>query len=508
MSIRSLLIANRGEIAVRIIRACRELGVRAVAVYSEADAGALHTRLADAAVLIGPPPPAESYLRIDRLIEAARAAGADAVHPGYGFLSENASFAEAVMAAGLIFVGPLPGAIRRMGSKTTARVLMQRAGVPVVPGYHGAAGAGFAEAAGSLGYPVLVKAAGGGGGRGMRVVRAPRDLPAALAAAASESLSAFGDGTVFLEKYVERGHHIEFQVFGDAHGNLVHLFERECSIQRRHQKLVEESPSPLLAAHPDLRARMGQAAVAAARAVDYQNAGTVEFIVDPATLEFYFLEMNTRLQVEHPVTEMLTGLDLVQLQLRVAAGEPLPFGQREVAARGHALECRVYAEDPANDFYPSIGQLLHVAAPAGPGVRVDAGFETGDAVSQHYDALLAKVIALGSGRAEAVARMDAALARFAILGVTTNLAFLRAVLAHPEFQAGSATIQFIATHLAGWQPPPGPPPVAALIAAAVAEHTGLFGGAPPAGGDGAVPAGAGDHHTPWQQADGFRIGGR
>jgi len=484
------------------------MGVRAVGVYSEADAGALHTRLADEAVLIGPASPGESYLRIERIIEEARRAGAEAVHPGYGFLSENADFAEAVQAAGLVFVGPPADAIRQMGSKTRARVIMQRAGVPVVPGYHGAAGADFAEAAGSIGYPVLVKAAGGGGGRGMRVVRKAGELEAALASAGAEAASAFGDATLFLEKYVERGRHIEFQVFGDAHGNVVHLFERECSIQRRHQKLIEESPSPLLEEHPALRARMGEAAVAAARAVGYENAGTVEFVVDPDTRGFFFLEMNTRLQVEHPVTEALTGVDLARLQLRVAAGEPLPFAQAEVTARGHAIECRVYAEDPANEFYPSIGPLLKVALPGGPGVRVDEGFETGDSVSQHYDALLAKVIAAGADRGEALRRMEAALGGFAVLGVATNVAFLRAVLAHPEFQAGRATTQFIAEQMGGWRPA-GEAPVEALIAAGVAEHMGLFGGPGRAGNaNGAGGGDEGDRYSPWGEADGFRVGGR
>jgi acetyl/propionyl-CoA carboxylase alpha subunit len=406
-----------------------------------------------------------------------------------------------------MFVGPPADAIRQMGSKTRARLLMQRAGVPVVPGYHGAAGADFAEAAGSIGYPVLVKAAGGGGGRGMRIVRKAGELEAALASAGAEAASAFGDATLFLEKYIERGRHIEFQVFGDAHGNVVHLFERECSIQRRHQKLIEESPSPLVAAHPELRERMGQAAVAAARAVGYQNAGTVEFIVDPETCAFYFLEMNTRLQVEHPVTEALTGLDLAQLQLRVAAGEPLPFGKEAVRARGHAIECRVYAEDPANEFYPSVGTLLKVSAPGGPGVRVDEGFETGDSVSQHYDALLAKVIAAGADREQALRRMAAALASFAVLGVTTNIAFLRAVLAHAEFQAGKATTQFIAEQMGGWGPA-NDVPAAALIAAAVAEHLGLLGWPAPGGSaNGAAQVDEGDRFSPWGRGDGFRLGG-
>ena len=498
-----LLIANRAEIAVRLIRACREMGIRAVAVYSEADANAMHVREADEAALIGPPAPKDSYLNAGRIIEAARAAGAQAIHPGYGFLSENADFAEAVRAAGLIFVGPTPDSIRKMGSKTKARALMRLAGVPVVPGYHGAADAGFAEMAGTIGYPVLIKAAGGGGGRGMRIVRRPAELDAAVESAEREAASAFGDGSIFLEKYVERARHVEFQIFGDSHGNVVHLFERECSIQRRHQKIVEESPSPLLAQHPDLRERMGQAAVAAARAVGYQNAGTVEFIVDPDTGDFYFLEMNTRLQVEHPVTEAVTGLDLVQLQLRVAAGEPLPFTQAQITARGHALECRVYAEDPApaDNFYPSAGKLLAVVEPRGPGLRVDSGYETGDEVTPHYDAMLAKVIAHAPTRAEAIAKMDAALSRYILLGVTTNLPFLRAVLAHPEFQNGAATTQFIGQYLGEWKPPAAGPAV--FIAAALSDFLSASSAAvQPAG----LPADASGPDSPWGKRDSFRLG--
>jgi acetyl/propionyl-CoA carboxylase alpha subunit len=523
--IRSLLIANRGEIAVRIIRACRELGVRAVAVYSEADTQAMHVRLADAAVAIGPAPASESYLRVDKIVAAALAAGVEAVHPGYGFLSENADFAEAVRAAGLIFVGPPAEAMRRMGSKTEARRLMRAAEVPVAPGYEGVqttkdegrrrddrrpttddrgpeAGkrseSHWAEAAATIGYPVLVKAAGGGGGRGMRVVDGPAALARAMESARREAESAFGDERVFIEKYIASGRHIEIQVFGDAQGNVVHLFERECSVQRRHQKLIEEAPSPLLEAHPALREEMGAAAVRAARAVGYQNAGTVEFIVDPETLEYYFLEMNTRLQVEHPVTELVTGLDLVQLQLSVAAGERLPFGQAEVSRRGHALEARVYAEDPANEFYPSAGNLLRVVEPRAPGVRVDAGFETGDRVSEHYDALLAKVIAHGATRAECLARMRAALAQYHVLGVTTNIAFLRALVDHPEFAAGLAATRFVEEQFAGWRGAEAVAPMEALVAAALAETLGEAR----LGGEAATA-----NHDPWSAADGFRIGG-
>lgn len=502
---KKVLIANRGEIAVRLVRACRELGVRSVAVYSDADAQAQHVRLADEAVRLGPAAPAESYLYAEAVIAAARAAGAEAVHPGYGFLSENADFADRVRAAGLVFVGPPGAAIRAMGSKTDARARMQAAGVPVVPGFQleqGAAAAGregeFLAAAERIGYPVLVKAAGGGGGRGMRVVEAAADLPEALASAQREALGAFGDGRVFLEKYLAAAKHIEFQVLGDAHGQVVHLFERECSIQRRHQKLIEESPAPLLAAHPDLRARMAAAAVAAAQAVGYQNAGTIEFIVDPATHAFYFLEMNTRLQVEHPVTEAVTGLDLVHLQFRIAAGEPLPFTQDQVTTRGHALECRVIAEDPAQGFLPSSGPVLAAHEPRGPGVRVDAGFGTGDVITPHYDSLLAKVITHAPTREAAIARMQAALSAYTVLGVHTNLAFLRAVLAHPVFTAGAATTRFVQAHYPVWPPQAEPTPLTAFIAAALAEYLG--GRAVPAG----APALAAD--GPWDRADGFRVG--
>jgi acetyl/propionyl-CoA carboxylase alpha subunit len=376
----------------------------------------------------------------------------------------------------------------------------------VVPGYDGEQSAvgsqqpaesDWAAAAAEIGYPVLVKAAGGGGGRGMRGVNAPNELAAALVSARREAGSAFGDERVFIEKYIARGRHIEFQVFGDAQGNVVHLFERECSVQRRHQKLIEESPSPLLAAHPKLREKMGAAAVRAAQAVGYQNAGTIEFIVDPDTRDYYFLEMNTRLQVEHPVTELVTGLDLVRLQLQVAAGEALPFTQAEVSQRGHALECRVYAEDPANEFYPSVGKLLKVVEPRGPGVRVDSGFETGDAVSEHYDAMLAKVIVQGATRAECLTRMRAVLTQYHVLGITTNIAFLRALLDHSEFESGRATTRFIEEHFAGWH---GEQQVTveALVAAALAETLGGMR-------EGADKPDAYEH-DPWAVADGFRVG--
>jgi acetyl/propionyl-CoA carboxylase alpha subunit len=365
----------------------------------------------------------------------------------------------------------------------------------VAPGY---AGDEWAEAAQKIGYPVLVKAAGGGGGRGMRVVAGPDTLDESLRSARHEAGSAFGDERVFFEKYIAHGRHIEFQVVGDAYGHTVHLFERECSVQRRHQKLIEESPSPLLAAHPELRERMGAAAVRAAEAAGYQNAGTIEFIVDPNTLHYYFLEMNTRLQVEHPVTEAVTGQDLVQLQLRVAAGEALPFGQADLSQRGHALECRAYAEDPANEFYPSAGRLLLVAEPRGPGVRVEAGFETGDVVTEHYDALLAKVIVHGATRAETLARMQSALRQFHVLGIETNIAFLRALLAHEDFMAGKVTTRFVEDQFAGWRPAEGLP-ADALMAAALADHLSGVAALGPGMGKGAV-------YDPWGEGDGFRIG--
>ncbi len=497
-----LLIANRGEIAVRIIRACQEMGIATVAVYSEADAGSLHVALADAAVLIGPPAPAQSYLRGDTIVQAAVEHGCLAIHPGYGFLSENATFADAVVDAGLTFVGPSGGAMRALGSKTAARSLMQSAGVPVVPGYQESqADADLFAAAESIGYPLLVKATAGGGGKGMRVVRNQADLLHALESARREAMNAFGDDRIYLEKLIEHPHHIEFQVFGDQHGNAVHLFERECSVQRRHQKIVEETPSPLL--DDDLRRHMGEAAVAAVKAANYVNAGTLEFLVD-SQRNFYFLEMNTRLQVEHPITELVTGVDLVKLQLRVAAGEPLPFTQEELRQRGHAVECRIYAEDPANQFLPAIGKVLLAVEPVGPGVRVDAGVTTGDEVTLHYDPMIAKLIVLGENRADAIGRMQWALGHYVVLGdVITNIPFLCDVLAHPRFVAGDTTTDFVDTDLQAWQPTAGEPPDLALAAAALAEV--LAEPATAFNGTGAYPAG-GDPYSPWNTGGSFRLG--
>jgi acetyl-CoA carboxylase biotin carboxylase subunit len=448
--IRRVLIANRGEIAVRVIRACREMGIETVAVYSDADATAKHVRLADRAVRIGPPPATESYLSIQAILAAARQTGADSVHPGYGFLSENAAFARACGESGLIFIGPPPDAIAKMGSKIAARALMEVAGVPVVPGRTPSdqTDEGIAAAARQIGAPVLVKASAGGGGKGMRVARDGKALEEAIPAARREALAAFGDGTLYVERLVDKPRHVEVQVFADAHGNVVHLFERECSVQRRHQKVIEESPSPALT--PGLRARMGAAAVAAARSAGYQNAGTIEFLLEGQgdDAKFYFLEMNTRLQVEHPVTEAVTGLDLVRAQLQVAMRQPLPWQQVQLEQRGHAIECRVYAEDPSAGFLPQAGPLLLYREPSGPGVRIDSGVEEGAEVGVYYDPMLAKLIAWGADRQAAIARAIEALERFPVLGVRTNVEFLIRTLDHHAFRSGDTHTGFIDDHLA------------------------------------------------------------
>ena len=501
---RKILIANRGEIAVRVMRSCRELGVATVAVHSEADRDSMHVRMADEAVEIGPAPAAQSYLLKDRILDAARATGAQAIHPGYGFLSENPEFADAVRDAGLVFIGPTGAAMRAMGHKTSARAAMAKANVPIVPGYQESqADDDLAAAADRIGYPVLVKATAGGGGKGMRVVHAAADVREAIGGARREAAHAFGDDRIYLEKYFDGARHIEFQVLADRHGHVVHLFERECSVQRRHQKIVEETPSP--AVDDDLRRRMGAAAVAAARAVHYENAGTIEFLLGPDK-DFYFLEMNTRLQVEHPITELVTGRDLVQAQLLVAAGEPLPFDQEQLSQRGHAMECRVYAEDPANGFLPDTGPLFTVVEPRGPGVRVDSGVASGDTITHHYDPMIAKLVVLAEDRASAIRRMQKALGDYVILGVTTNLPFLRDVLDHEVFQRGGATTRFIDQHMSEWQPASEVPPDEVLIAAALADALG-GGAAAAASGCAAATAGGADAWGPWRRTDGFRLGG-
>jgi 3-methylcrotonyl-CoA carboxylase alpha subunit len=515
--IRTLLIANRGEIAVRIMRTARAMGMRTVAVHSDPDAGAMHVREADLAVSLGGTTSAESYLQVDRIIAAAKAAGADAIHPGYGFLSEKAELAEACDAAGIILVGPPVHAIRSMGDKITAKSIMEQANVPCVPGWTGAADESLDEvvaAADAVGYPVMIKAAAGGGGKGMRVVHESAAVAAAAESARREAGAAFGDARIFLERFVARARHIEFQVFADTHGNVVHLFERECSIQRRHQKLVEEAPS--VALDPALRARMGEAAVAAARAIDYVGAGTIEFML-AADGSFFFLEMNTRLQVEHPVTELTTGQDLVRLQLMVAQGERLPFTQADLEQHGHSIECRLYAEDPAHNFMPSTGRLHVYDPPEAPGVRVDTGVAAGDEVTPYYDPMLAKLIVQGVDRDDAIARMRAALENFPVLGVTTNVAFLDALMAHPAFAAGDLHTGFLEEHEVRVAGDDGDDdddtaaliPTEVLLAAALCREgrLGLRAGAG-VGGGGAASGGDGDGDgampEPWTAAGGWR----
>jgi acetyl-CoA carboxylase, biotin carboxylase subunit len=442
---RKILISNRGEIAVRIIRACRDLKISPVAVFSEADAGALHVRLADEAYGIGPSSSPESYLNPGAIIAAAKTANVEAIHPGYGFLAENADFARAVKAAGLTFIGPTPEAMDVMGSKTSARRAAINAGVPVVPGTTESLQS-FDEArttATQLGYPVMLKAAAGGGGKGMRQVGSEAELRSAFDMAQSEAVAAFGDSEIYLEKVVERPRHIEIQVFADNHGNCVHLGERECSIQRRHQKVIEECPSPIN--DPDLRNRMGEAAVRIARAVDYRGAGTVEFLFSDSTREFYFLEMNTRLQVEHPVTELVTGFDLVREQITVASGMPLSFKQEDVCWHGHAIECRVYAEDPDNSFFPSPGKIKFLRVPAGAGIRDDSGVTEGDEVSIHYDPMISKLAAWGRDRREAIDRLRRALDEYAVGGIKTTLPFFREIVRDEEFINARLDTAFIAS---------------------------------------------------------------
>jgi len=489
-----LLIANRGEIACRIIRTARRLGLRTVAVYSEADVCALHVEMADEAIAVGPAPARESYLDIEKLIAAALKTGAEAVHPGYGFLSENATFAERLAGAGLIFVGPPAAAIRAMGSKSEAKTLMEKAGVPVVPGYHGAKQheAALAEAAARIGYPVLLKAAAGGGGKGMRRVDGPADFAAALAGARREAKAAFGDDSMLVEKYLVAPRHVELQVFADSHGHILHLFDRDCSIQRRHQKVIEEAPAPGLS--QALRRQMGDAAIAAARAVAYVGAGTVEFLLD-RDMHFYFMEMNTRLQVEHPVTEMISGLDLVEWQLRVAAGEPLPLRQEEVKSRGHAIEARLYAEDPTREFLPSTGRLLHIKLPkASEHIRIDSGVRQGDEISIHYDPMLAKVVVWDPDRDAACRRLDEALGEVEIVGLANNAGFLRAVARDPAFVGAQIDTGFIERHresLLREAPPAAEEALAAAALWLIAEDR--------------RKAASSQDHSPWQAADGWRL---
>ena len=525
-----LLIANRGEIACRVIRTARRLGIRCIAVCSDADEDALHVAMADEAYRIGPPPARESYLDVEAVLGAAERGRADAIHPGYGFLSENAGFAEACAARGIVFVGPPAGAIRAMGSKSGAKRLMAGAGVPLVPGYHGAdqSPERLRREAEAIGWPVLLKASAGGGGRGMRAVERAEDFDAALAGAKREAAAAFGDDSMLIERYVAAPRHVEVQVFADRHGSFVHLFERDCSAQRRHQKVVEEAPAP--GVEGELRAAMCEAAVAAARAIGYEGAGTVEFLLDRGG-KFWFMEMNTRLQVEHPVTELVTGTDLVEWQIRVAGGEPLPLTQDEIALRGHAVEARLYAEDPARGFLPSTGRLAHLRLPGSEtwpgrearthdearseaGIRVDAGVRAGDPVTMYYDPMIAKVVAWGPSRDRAADRLAAALAATEVAGVTTNSDFLHALVTHPRFRAADVHTRFIEDRIEDFTRTDADPAteedlavaawaVAVLDDAAAGESGGFVDGAERSEGGG----GGGDPWSPWNRRDHWRLNG-
>jgi acetyl-CoA carboxylase biotin carboxylase subunit len=493
---KKVLIANRGEIAVRIIRTCREMEIKTVAVYSEVDKTAPHVLEADEAVGLGSAEPKHSYLNMDRLLAAARETGAEAIHPGYGFLAENPVFAERCREEGVVFIGPPAQVIRDLGSKTKARNIMLQAGVPVIPGMLTTAADPevLAREAEAIGYPVIIKASAGGGGKGMRVVREAVELGEACRSCQSEAEKAFGDGSLYLEKHLEGPRHVEFQILADSFGNVVHLFERECSIQRRHQKIIEETPSPILT--PDLRRQMGQAAVAAARAAGYVNAGTVEFLLDREG-KFYFLEVNTRLQVEHPITEVTTGLDLVRRQLEIAAEQALPLCQEEIQPRGHAFECRIYAEDPEAQFFPSPGKILYLKEPSGPGIRMDSGIRAGFEVPMEYDPILSKLIVYAETRESARQRMIRALENYVLLGIKTTIPFLLEVFKTAEFREGRTRTDFIDRHFEGWKPERGKADLARIAFAAhdrsrVRTPTGEKASAP-------------DRLSPWQTLGEWRL---
>ncbi len=483
---KKILVANRGEIARRVIHACREMGVETAAVYSEADEKALHVLEASEAVSLGPSEPSQSYLNIDKIVEAVKKTGAEAVHPGYGFLAENARFAKRIEEEGVVFIGPPSAVIRDLGDKIVARRIMKDGGVPITPGMiePGPDPARVAAEADKIGYPVLIKAAAGGGGKGIRIVNSGGEIADALAGASSEAKSAFGDGSVYVEKFFPKARHIEFQILADSHGNAIHLWERECSIQRRHQKIIEESPANVMT--PELREKMGQAAVAAARASGYVNAGTVEFLVDEKG-DFYFLEVNTRLQVEHPVTEMITGIDIVRKQLEIASGEKLGIRQEDVMGRGHAIECRLYAEDPRSDFMPSPGKIKYYKEPAGPGVRVDGGVYSGFEVPVDYDPIVSKLIVHGEDRDKAIARMIKALGDYVVLGVTTPIPFMIDVLNSEAFRGGDIFTDFIPRHFADWKPA-NRNKREALIAFVADELSGRASKKPIAAGKSRVPS--------------------
>jgi len=495
-----VLVANRGEIAVRIIKACQEMGIKTVSIYSEVDKNAPHVQIADESVNLGDPTPIESYLNIPKIIKFAQDVEAEAIHPGYGFLAENPDFAKTCDDIGIKFIGPSPKVISLMGDKIAAKKTMEKADVPVIPGYHGTKqdNASLVKEGKKIGFPLLVKAAAGGGGKGMRIVHSEDTLEESIESAKRESKSSFGNDTVFLEKYIDKPRHIEFQILADEKGNTIHLFERECSVQRRHQKIIEETPSPVMT--KKLREKMGAAAVAAAKAVGYSNAGTVEFMVD-GDLNFYFMEMNTRLQVEHPITEMTAGVDLAKWQLRIASGMDLTLKQKDMMQRGHAIECRIYAEDPANGFLPSIGTLERVEAPTGPNVRDDSGIYTGMKVTPYYDPMLAKLVVSSENRDESINKMLWALSRYIVLGVTTNISFLKKVLEHGEFKKGNITTHFIDNYFKDWTTAKEGLPVDALIALAVYDtmHSKSYE---------IVRYKEVDPHSPWKNVGRWRVGGK
>ena len=496
---KKILIANRGEIAVRVIRACRELGIRSVAVFSDVDRASLHVRKADEAYHIGPATASESYLNFEKILGVARRSGAEAIHPGYGFLSENARFAQACADAGLKFIGPTASSMQIMGSKTRARQAMEKAGVPFVPGSsHGLELGEAHKVAEKIGYPVMLKAAAGGGGKGMRLVRSAAELRSSFDAARSEAQRSFGDGEVYLEKFITNPRHVEMQILADEHGNTVYLGERECSVQRRHQKVLEESPSPIVT--PEMRRQMGETAVRVAQAAGYTNAGTVEFLVDEQR-NFYFLEMNTRLQVEHPVTELVTGLDLVHLQIHIAAGEKLPFTQPQIQMRGHAIECRIYAEDPDNNFFPSPGTITLLLAPDGPGIRRDSGMYEGWTVPIEYDPLLAKLVGYGTDRNQVIARLQRALYEYFVGGIKTNISLFRRILADEDFRAGNLDTGFLDRLLAEAPEPPERAEEKARVAAIAAGIFAVLDAASrPTNGAAANGAAAHPAASPWKQA--------
>jgi len=494
------MVANRGEIAVRIIKACQEIGIKTVAIYSDVDRNAPHVQIADESMNLGDPTPIESYLNIPKIIKFAQELDVEAIHPGYGFLAENPDFAKTCDDIGIKFIGPSPEVISLMGDKIAAKKTMEKANVPVIPGYHGTKqdNASLVKEGKRIGFPLLVKAAAGGGGKGMRIVHSHDTLEESIESAKRESKSSFGNDTVFLEKYIDKPRHIEFQILADNKGNVIHLFERECSVQRRHQKIIEETPSPIMT--KKLRDEMGQAAVAAAKAVGYTNAGTVEFMVD-GNLNFYFMEMNTRLQVEHPITEMTTGVDLAKWQLRIASGMDLTLKQKDLFQRGHAIECRIYAEDPANGFLPSVGVLEKVEPPKGPNVRDDSGIFTGMEVTPYYDPMLSKLVVSSESRHESINKMVWALSRYVILGVTTNIPFLKKVLEHDEFKKGNITTHFIDDYFQDWTVAKDGLPIDALISLAVYDSMHSKS-------QETVRYKEADPHSPWKNVGRWRVGGK